>query len=206
MAEFDSSAAFVAACHALTEVGAHDREYYPSILLKIDRDRGTDWLIRHFPRETSQLVRVSIGRSLECNVPSATISDMMRDEDERTRAAAAELIGWADLDNSFDVVLAAALDDRSDKVIRATIAAQKQRRDRHIVDRLLFLMSDASDPTKKEIGFDALIEFLDPGGVHDAITEPLQRALDAVSPFRATRAIERLEKRRKELFDRLKKE
>lgn len=205
LAEFDSEAAYVAACHTLADVSANDRERYPSILTKIAPNRGIDWLVRHYSEEKSQLVRVAIGRTLEGKIPIQTVLDSIHAEEEDTRIAAVELAGWAALDYSVDVALTAALDDRSEDVIRAAITARQRRRDRQVADNLSRLIVSETDPVERAVYFDALIGFVDPGQDHGPLHHTVKRAFQAVSAFEAKDAFEKLKKRRKNLHDELKK-
>jgi len=205
MAEFAPDAAFAAACHVLGDADAHDRERFPSILMSIDRDRGIEWLVDHYSREESQLVRVAIGRALEDAISVPTVLDRMHTEAEEARIAAVELTGWAMLDNSIDVALDQVLDDRSEEVIRAAIAARQRRRDRRTVVALTRLVVEETDPVERSVYFDALIGFVDPGDDHRPLPPTLRQALQAVSDFEAKDALDRLKKRREKLHDELEK-
>ncbi|MDA0831650.1 MAG: HEAT repeat domain-containing protein [Planctomycetota bacterium] len=205
LAEFDPEAAFAAACRALEDDEAHDRELYPSILMKIDEIRAIQWLVMQYPREKSQLVRVAVGRALENRIPDSTVFHLMRDEIEIVRTAGAELAGWAMLEDAIDDALTNILDDSSDDVVRAAIVAKQQRRDRRRVIDLTRLIIEEKDPNEQLVYFDALVGFVDPGDAHRPLHPFLQQALQAVSEFEAKRAIDKLKKRRKKLHDELRK-
>ncbi|MCD4678503.1 MAG: ATP-binding protein, partial [Desulfobacula sp.] len=56
LSEFDPKAAFTAACQALTDIDAKDRERYPSILVRLDKEKGIDWLLEYYSKESSKLI------------------------------------------------------------------------------------------------------------------------------------------------------
>jgi|GEM_PF-6973678 hypothetical protein len=204
MAEFAPNAAFAAGCQVLTDANAHDRERYPSLLKKINRDVGIEWLVDHYPKEKSQWVRVAIGRTLEDEIPIATVLDKLGAVEETRRIGAADLAGWAALDDSIDVALTKALDDQSEDVIRAAIVARQRRRDRRTVVALKSLIVEETHPVERSIYLDALIGFVDPGDDHRPLHAAIQQALQAVPKFEAKEAVEKLKKRRKSLHDELK--
>jgi hypothetical protein len=63
---------------------------------------------------------------------------------------------------------------------------------------------EESARVERSIYLDALIGLADPGDEQRPLQAAIQQALEAVSPFEANEAFEKLKKRRKKLHDELK--
>jgi hypothetical protein len=206
LGEFDPKAAFIAACHALTDVASKDREHYPSILVRLDEEKGIDWLSKYYSTERSKFICQAICRATGDKVSTERLLEMFSDEKEAFRIFAAELAGWAALNKSIDVALVGALEDKSEQVVASAISAKQRRRDRRITERLSSLVISEADPVERGIYFDALIGQADPGLESSRLCQELKKAFAVVSPFEEKAAIVILEKRKKELHDKLKKQ
>jgi len=205
LAEFDPEAAFIAACQALADVDAKDRERYPSILVRLDEEKGIDWLLEYYSSESSKLICQAICRATGDKVSTEMLLKMFSDEKEAIRVLASELAGWAALSKPIDVALVEALEDQSEQVIASAISAKQRRRDRRITERLSSLVVSESDPMERAIYFDALIGQADPGSKDSHLCHELKKAFAVVSPLETKDAFEILKKRREKLHDKLKK-
>lgn len=178
---------------------------YPSILVRLDEEKGIDWLLEYYSKENSKLICQAICRVTGNKVSTEKLLKMFSDEKEAIRILAAELAGWATLNKSIDVAVVEALEDKSEQVITSAISAKQRRRDRRITKRLSSLVVSESDPMEQAIYFDALIGQADPGLTGRYLCHELKKAFAIVSPFEVKAAFEILKKRRKGLHDKLKK-
>ena len=76
---------------------------------------------------------------------------------------------------------------------------------RMITYDLVNLIKAEVEPAKRTILLDALINYADPGNVHQPLSETFQQILPLVSPYEKDAAIKRLKKRRKDVWEELKK-
>ncbi len=206
LAEFDRDTAFEAARRALYTPGWHDREHYPYILMEIDASRATPLLIEHLDAEHAGEVRHAIGRVLAGVQLSEVLRPRFDAKDFKIRASACFAAGWARDGAEMTDLLQRSLDDPNENVIREAMDAVDRLRIRSICRKLLARATSADDVVLKWIYIDAIVDVIDPGDSFEPWPAELQTACQDLSPILLKYISERVKKRRKKLFDELKKE
>ena len=206
LAEFDRDTAFEAARRALQTPGWHDRERYPYILMNIDAGRAIPYLVEHLNSEQAGKVRQAIGRVLGTAELAEILRPRFDSEDVRSRISACFAAGWARDGSQMSDLLRRSLDDPNDEVIEAAMNAIDRHRKRSICAELLARATLDDDIVLKWMYIDAIVDVVDPGDDFRPWPAELHAACDSLSPILRKYVFERVKKRRKKLFDELKKE
>lgn len=127
-------------------------------------------------------------------------------EDFRTRESACFAAGWAHDGVQMLDSLRRSLDDFNEKVIGAAMDAIDRLRDRRICAGLLARATHAVDVGLKWMYIDAIVDVADLGDEFQQWPAEFQAACQELSPIAWNYISERVRKRRKKLFEKLKKE
>jgi hypothetical protein len=205
LAEFDADAAFEAARQALSTAGWHDREYYPYVLMEIDQARAIPLLVDRLNAERAGQVRHAIGRSLAGVKLSEVLNPRFEDKDSKVRAGACFAAAWVSDGQEMEELLRRSLDDRDENVIREAMAAIDRLRIRSISRQLLARATSTNDIVSKWLYIDAIIDLIDPGDDFEPWPVEIRTVCQDLSPILRKYVSERVKKRRKKVFDDLKK-
>jgi HEAT repeat protein len=174
--------------------------------MDIDAGRAIPFLVEHLKTEQAGQVRQAIGRVLGTADLAGILLSRFDSEDVRTRVNACFAAGWARDGAQMSDLLRRSLDDPNEEVIGTAMDAIDRHRDRTICTELLARAILGDEIVLKWMYIDAIVDVVDPGDDFQPWPAELQAACEGVSPILRKYVSERVKKRRKKLFDELKKE
>ncbi len=201
LAYIDPDAALVAAKAALRSPSRHDRDFYPPVVAELDPTHAANFLIEVLARETSDLVRKSIGRTIHSLDAEADILNALNSGDLTMQVAGCFSAGWFKPSVAIREQLVAKIRSSPAAVSDAAVAAMTQlavRNECSLLGQELLLASDSFD---RWLYLSCLVELADCGD--DRHLWPVGGPVigDAMTPLQVSFANKELEQRRKKEKD-----
>jgi hypothetical protein len=166
LARFDKEAAFEAAWATLQDTKAHDREYYPYIMINIDKQRAISSLLIQLGVEESYRVIRAIGKSLNNVSSSIPIERLLKSSNNLEKLAAVRLSGWMKLSTELEDELKECLNEVDERICLAARESLGRINITRETDVLIEAINSEQDISRKWILLDSLLAITDPGDKH----------------------------------------
>ncbi|MGO9598553.1 MAG: hypothetical protein ACLP7Q_11240 [Isosphaeraceae bacterium] len=185
LGKFDRERASLAAFKAFENPDAHDRQYYPYIILELLGKQGVSMLLERAAAEKSTAVIWAIARALDGSDCANGLTDLLECEDPARRLAGCRLAERMRLTVSSVTILEALMKDPDHTVVTAAWRALGFQQATRNADELREALVSECDRSRRWILIDALLDIADPGDGH----RPFPRWVDEV--FGRSPALER---------------
>jgi len=202
---FDPRNAFLAAKSAFATQSSKNREHYPYLFMELDPEQGFELLFDSLANEKSAVVRAAIGGSIA--VTEDTSSKLIHKFCSSKVAdleAACFLASW--FSSEFGEEIKRCLDDEHPDVARTAVKALIYRRQQQIADEIATTLQSEVDFTRKCCLLDDLIATADLGESFRSLPKQVRSAIDVMHPFLKDDAWRKIQRRRKETYEKLLKE
>jgi hypothetical protein len=166
LGRFDRQAAFEAAWAMLRNANAHDREYYPYIMVATNKQRAVPALLAQLAVEDYVRVMWAIGRSLSTMDISIFVQERLKSPDTLEKLAATRIAGWLKPSDSLQSHLKACLSEVDERVRLAASESLKRISVSCEVEVLLKAIDAEQDLKPKWVLLDCLLAIADPGDNH----------------------------------------
>jgi hypothetical protein len=166
LAMFDKDVAFEAAWATLQDINAHDREYYPYIMVSIDKQRAISSLISQLGVEYSCRVIWAIRSALSGVSNLIHIDRLLKSPNTLEKLAAVRLAGWIKLPTELENELKKCLNEIDEHISLSARESLEQIDIFHEVEVLIEAINSEQDISRKWILLDALLAIADPGDEH----------------------------------------
>lgn len=199
LARFDIQKAFLAAKVALANHDWHDRDRYPYLLMELSPSQAVTILMDQLHAERDPTVARSIGRALCGADIDPVLHEWLASEDARLRRTAILAAGWAGRSSAIEARLRELLRDTDDAVVSAAADSLKRIRRNLESDRLATALLNESDPSRRWVLLDCLLDLDDPGDSHQLWPVRGAPVRDALSSLQIKYAVKALQERRDEV-------
>lgn len=166
LAKFDKEAAFEAAWMTLQDTKAHDRKFYPPIMILIDKKLAIPLLLLQLGIEESCGVVRTIAKSLNSETDFFSIAQLLESTNSCEKPMAINLIGWSDYSLIYEQKLIEYLDDSDEHINFAIKESLNRIFNLREANKLLDAIKSESDINLKWIYLDSLLILADPGDKH----------------------------------------
>ena len=204
LAILDSDAAFVAAKTALLNHKAHDRDYYPSLLLELDERTGATLLLKQLENESNHVIRTAIGRALG-RINTLYFLEVLRDGSDLEKQVVCFACRWQKSSAELKAALKLCIDDKSEKISRQAIttciALGIQEEALRLAERIMCEKVES----ERWLILTCLLELSDPGDKHHIWPIHCPNIWSILSPLQRSKALKRLNKRQEDETAELKR-
>lgn len=167
LAGFDRDAAFLAAKSVFCTQGDKGREECVSLLLAIDAQQALEVLLARAATEDDLSVVWAIGRGLASFDLQVRLSSYLAADDPSLRLAGSRLLPWQSPPDTAYTCLLGLLDDPSLAVARSAQKALRQLQNRLDAMELSAAFQSETNPHRRWVLLDSLLNVADPGGPSD---------------------------------------
>jgi hypothetical protein len=207
LATFDPGTAFLAAQKAFEDPDAHDRAYYPYLLVELDAVHAAPLLLRQCVREESTAVRHAIARASAGLEIGADILALLNAAGAEERAAGCVLSGFREPDEVVRWKLQELLNDMDEAVSEASLWALRSiRRAEYARQLIAAAETPGAGADWRWVLLDSLLAVADLGDEGTGAPGWLRQLRPVLSADMWTHAWEELKTRRKKQLDSLKRE
>jgi len=207
LATFDPGTAFLAAQKAFEDPDAHDRAYYPYLLVELDAVHAAQLLLRQCVREESTAVRHAIARASARLEIGTDIVALLNAAGAEERAAGCVLSGFRAPDEGVRRKLQELLDDVDDAVSEASLWALRSiRRAEYTRELIAAAETPGAGVDWRWVLLDSLLAVADLGDEGTGAPGWLGQLEPVLSADMWTHAWQELKKRRKKQLESLKRE
>lgn len=199
LARFDRDTAFEAAWAMLRDTNAHDREYYPYIMVNINKQRAIPALLTQLAVENSVLVIWAIGRSLSTTNILVPIDHWLNSSDTSQKLAASRLAGWLKPSAVLETNLKACLNEVDERISQAARESIERISIAREVKVLVEAINYEQDLSRKWILLDCLLAIAEPGDKHTNWPCWAYRLIKTLPSPMQLHFVETIKKRKEEL-------
>lgn len=206
VAVFDSARAIQAAKTALETPDARDRERYPYLLVEMVADETVPYLLDLLSDESSKPVEAAIGRALSVLDCRDELQRRLTSSDTKHVVSACRAIGYNTRCIDITAHLQDILHSTDETAIAEVLGALRRNRRMAEAEEIISRLLETESADEQWILLDALLELAEPGDQHRPLPEWGKRLRDKLTPYMWQHVREQLKKKRKELFEELKKQ
>lgn len=163
LATFDLATAFLATKKALADPKAHDRTWYPYLLVQLDESRAMNVLIQQCIREQSTMVQRAISRALSRTTMDIEILQLLGSPRSAERLAGCHLCAYRECEEPIRQQLYELLQDIDEDVAQAALHALRERTRAQEATALVQTLTSTQNRAQQWLLLEALLNIADVG-------------------------------------------
>lgn len=204
-AKIDKEAAFEAAWTTLQDRKAHDREYYPCIMININKQRAISFLLIQLGLEESHRVIRTIENSLNKVSSLISIDSLFKSSNTTEKLAAIRLAGRMNPSAELEKKLKDFLNEVDESISLAAKESLEQMNVSRETEILIKAISSEQNISHKWILLDSLLAIADPGDGHTSWPSWASELIKTLPAHMQYYFIKTMKKRREEFTKELDK-
>ncbi len=164
LATFDPAMAFLATQKALADPKAHDRTWYPYLLVKLDASRAIEVLVQQCMREQSTAVQRAISRALARTAIDTHLLTLLQSPHSAERLVGCHLCAYRLYEEPIRQQLSQLLlHDLDDDVAQAALHVLRERRRAQETTTLVHTLRSTPNREQQWLLLEALLNMADVG-------------------------------------------